>query len=249
MRHVIAAVLLMAVAAAPAGAQQSREEREAIRHLRLGQENLRAEKWDKAETEFKEAIKLDPLLELAHYGLGQTYMGLKRFDAAVAAYKDCRDAVQSQAGRAANNKLREEQRVQDQIRQLEDQKSQLQSKGFGSTASLQTNAIARIDTMIGELRSRRFQGADGRPPQTPTWISVALGSAYFRAGATADAEREYRDALKVDSKLGEAHSNLAVVLLVTGRSADADAEITAAEKSGFSVNPQLKADVKKALAR
>ena len=249
MRHVIAAALLTIVAIAPAAAQQTREEREAVRHLRLGQENLRAEKWDKAETEFKEAIKLDPLLELAHYGLGQADMGLKRFDAAVAAYKDCRDAVQSQSGRAANNQLREEQRVQDQIRQLEDQKSQMQSKGFGGSATLQTNAIARLDTQIGELRSRRFQGADGRPPVTPTWISVALGSAYFRSGATADAEREYREALKVDPKLGEAHSNLAVVCLVTSRFAEADAEIAAAEKSGFSVNPQLKADVKKALAR
>jgi Tfp pilus assembly protein PilF len=249
MRHVIAALLLMAVAAAPAAAQQTREEREAIRHLRLGQENLRAEKWDKAEIEFKEAIKLDPLLELAHYGLGQAYMGLKRFDAAVASYKDCRDTVRGQAGRAANDRLREEQRVQDQIRQLEDQKSQMQSKGFGASGNLQNNAVARIDTQIGELRSRRFQGADGRPPQTPTWISIALGSAYFRSGATADAEREYREALKVDPKLGEAHSNLAVVLLVTSRFAEADAAIAAAEKSGFAVNPQLKADIKKALAR
>ena len=81
------------------------------------------------------------------------------------------------------------------------------------------------------------------------WISIALGSAYFRSGATADAEREYRDALKVDARLGEAHSNLAVVLLVTSRFAEADAEIAAAEKSGFAVNPQLKADIKKGLAR
>ena len=249
MRRVVAAALLLAFAAIPAVAQPTREDREALRHLRLGQENLRAEHWDTAETEFKAAIKLDPQLELAHYGLGKAYMGMKRFDAAIAAYTDCREAVMSQAGRAANNKLREEQRVQDQIRQLEDQKSQMAGKSFGATAGLQSNAIANLDTMIGELRSRRFQGADGHPPVSPTWISVALGSAYFRAGKTADAEREYREALKVDPKLGEAHSNLAVVCLVTSRFAEADAEIAAAEKAGFAVNPQLKADIKKALAR
>ena len=60
---------------------------------------------------------------------------------------------------------------------------------------------------------------------------------------------QYRAAIEVDPKLGEAHNNLAVVYLQTGRFPEADVEITAAEKAGFRVNPQLKEDVKKALAR
>ena len=51
-------------------------------------------------------------------------------------------------------------------------------------------------------------------------ISVALGSAYFRNGTPPDAEREYREALKIDSQVGEAHNNL-----------------------GVKVNPQLKVKV------
>jgi len=35
-----------------------------------------------------------------------------------------------------------------------------------------------------------------------------------------DAEREYRAAIAVNGKLGEAHNNLAVVLLLTGRAAE-----------------------------
>jgi len=65
----------------------------------------------------------------------------------------------------------------------------------------------------------------------------------------ADAEREYRAAIAVDPKLGEAHNNLAVVCMLTGRFADAEQEIKAAEKSGFRVNPQLKEDLQKAAAR
>ena len=42
------------------------------------------------------------------------------------------------------------------------------------------------------------------------------------------------------------HNNLAVVYMQTGRLAEADAEIKAAEKTGFRVNPQLKEDLKKA---
>jgi Flp pilus assembly protein TadD len=86
-------------------------------------------------------------------------------------------------------------------------------------------------------------------PDTPAWISLALGSAYFRSGSMSDAEREYLAALQADPKLGEAHNNLAVVYMLSGRYPQADAEIKAAEKSGFRVNPQLKEDLKKASVR
>jgi Flp pilus assembly protein TadD len=245
----IALALASIVAAAPAAAQPiGKEHAEALKHLRLGQENLRTEKWDKAQTEFKEAIRLDPLLELAHYGLGQAHMGLKQFDRAVAAYIACRDVFHAQAGRAASSQMENEQRIVEQIQQLQDQKTQLQAKNFTGSSSLAAGALNRIDMMITELQSRRNQTADAAP-RTPTWISIALGSAYFRSGAMADAEREYREAVAVDPKLGEAHNNLAVVYMLTQRFADADAEIKAAEKSGFRVNPQLKEDLKKAAAR
>ena len=81
----------------------------------------------------------------------------------------------------------------------------------------------------GERRGRR---RDGAAPITPTYISVALGSAYFRTNAFADAEREWRAALQVDPKLGEAHNNLAVVLMLTGRFDEAEREVDLAEKSG-----------------
>jgi Flp pilus assembly protein TadD len=59
-----------------------------------------------------------------------------------------------------------------------------------------------------------------------------------------DAEREYREATKVEPKLGEAHNNLAVVLMLTGRLEEAEREMKAAEKAGFRVNPQFKDDLK-----
>ena len=62
------------------------------------------------------------------------------------------------------------------------------------------------------------------------------------------AEFEWKAALEVNPKLGEAHNNLAVVYLQTGRFAEAEAAIKAAEKAGFRVNPQLKEDVRKAKA-
>ncbi|PYQ93507.1 MAG: hypothetical protein DMF97_19780, partial [Acidobacteria bacterium] len=83
---------MLALTAAAALAQSPKDRIEAVRHMRLGRENLRAELYDKAEAEFRSAIKLDSRLELAHYGLGQVYMATKRYADAVAAYTNCREA-------------------------------------------------------------------------------------------------------------------------------------------------------------
>ena len=103
--------------------------------------------------------------------------------------------------------------------------------------------MQRVDMMIREIKNRRYQEMDG-PAPTPTWISVALGSAYFRRGSIEDAEREYREALKVDPKLGEAHNNLAVICMQTGRLDEAEGEIKLAEKAGIRVSPALKEEIK-----
>jgi hypothetical protein len=85
--------------------------------------------------------------------------------------------------------------------------------------------------------------------QTPPYILTALGSAYFRTGAFADAEREWRLAAAVDPTVGEIHNNLAVVCMLTGRVDEADREVELAEKHGFKVSPGLKADIKVQRAR
>ena len=75
-------------------------------------------------------------------------------------------------------------------------------------------------------------------------MSLSLGSAYFRSGKMADAEREYKAAIAVDSRFGEAHNNLAVVYLETNRLAEAEAALKDAKKAGFKVNPQLEQAIK-----
>ena len=73
----------------------------------------------------------------------------------------------------------------------------------------------------------------------PPWVSLSLGSAYFRSGKIADAEREYKATIAADNKSGEAHNNLAVVYLETERFTEALNSINAAKKTGFKVNPEL----------
>ena len=245
MRALLAAACLIPLIAPPAAAQPTREHLDAMRHLRLGQENMHAERWDKAEMEFQAAIRLEPTLEMAHYGLGQVYMATKRFPAAVRAYLACRDAFVANTARRATNDLSAQRQLDDEIRSLEDEKT---LRSTGRVVAMLSGGPADLDRRLADLRMRRFR--DSKPmPETPAWISLALGSAYFRSGAMADAEREYREALKADVKIGEAHNNLAVVCLLTGRYEEAGMEINAAEGAGFKVNPQLKRDLEKASAK
>jgi tetratricopeptide (TPR) repeat protein len=243
MRVLVAVVAIICVVL-PAGAQ-TKDHLDAMRHLRLGQENMHAEQWAKAEAEFQAAIKLEPSLEMAHYGLGQVYMATKRYPDAVRAYLACRDAFVSNTARRATNDMDAQRALDDEIRSLEDEKTLLVT---GRVTAMTSSGPLDLDRRISDLKARRYHESKAMP-DTPAWISIALGSAYFRSGAMPDAEREYLAAIKADPKLGEAHNNLAVVYLLTQRYAEANGEIKAAEKSGFRVNPQLKEDLKKASAR
>lgn len=253
MFSVVATALLIAVAG-PAQSPpvdehrdvpltSTREHLDAMRHLRLGEDTMRVEQWDSAAAEFQEAIRLEPSLEMAHYRLGQVYMETRRYPNAVRAFVGCRDAFLSSNRQRALGDLRAQRALDEQIRDIEDQATALGS-GRGSILS---GSKFTLDRQIADLRALQRQSTS--VGAIPAWISFALGSAYFRSGAMADAEREYRETIKADPRIGEAHNNLAVVCLQTGRFPEADVEIKAAEKAGFRVNPQLKEDVKKALAR
>lgn len=256
MKHMLAVCASLASLIATPAAQEplgravaDRDRAEALRHYRLGQDAFRNEHLEVAEREFQTAATLDPTLELAPYGLGQVYMATKRFHPAVAAYQKCREVFLANSTAVLGDQLARERRIDDQIQALEDEQRLYQQPGKNANTAAARANLQNLDMRIRAMKDAKHRTTGGGPEPTPAWLSLALGSAYFRAGRTADAEREYREALKVDPKLGEAHSNLAVVCLVTSRFAEADAEIAAAEKAGFAVNPQLKADVKQALAR
>ncbi len=57
--------------------------------------------------------------------------------------------------------------------------------------------------------------------------------------ACATALAEYRAAIAANSRLGEAHNNLAVVLFTTGRVEEARREADAARTAGYRVDPRF----------
>jgi tetratricopeptide (TPR) repeat protein len=232
-------VCALATLAMTVGAQtiDDKTRREALKHARAGQELLYSEAFERAAAEFQSAIKLDPLLALAHYGLGQAYMGLKDYPRAIEVFTKCRDVYRQLAGAMASDAATVERRRDEEISELRDAVRAIQS-GRVKTDSFQ---VMRLEERIRDLQ-RTKQRADA-PPEAPAAVSLSLGSAYFHTGQLADAEREYLVAIKASPSFGEAHNNLAVVYLLTGRAAEAEAAVARAEAAGYRVNPQLKKDI------
>jgi tetratricopeptide (TPR) repeat protein len=241
-------VLAVAVFFSCAGATyaQSADElsrRQALERYRTGQELLSAERYDQAAAEFTAAIKLDPLLTLAHYGLGQSYMGLRRYASAIQAFTACRQAYATLANMRQTNAFETDRRMDDEIRELRESLNAARTgkiKGAGENSVIANQLEKRLD----DLERTRQNRLRGEQYQAPAELSLALGSAYYRNGQAQDAEREWLLAVKTNSKLGEAHNNLAALYLVTGRKLEAETAVKNAERAGFRVNPRLKDDIK-----
>ncbi len=237
MRRALLIVILSAVAAVNATAQTAAERQRARVQDKLGWEDMRAEAWEKAIKSFQNAIAIDPTFEVPYYGLGRAYMALKNFSSAIVAYERCRDLYRAQAGRQFTNAQEAQRYRQDRLTEIDEQLRQAQS---GPTTAARLEMVRQLQNVRRDIQENIQRGNDMTiESSVPAWVSLGLGSAYFRAGRLAEAEREYKATLASDPRSGEAHSNLAVVYFETGRYAEAAASLQAAKRTGFKVNPEL----------
>lgn len=233
---------LPGVAAIAQDATLKQQRLEAQQHYERGTELMRAESFEQAAAEFKQAIHLDPQFLLAHYSLGQCYMSLKRYPEAVSAYVAGRDAFLAQANLDDKQRAAIDRERREHIAELK-QALDIVRQQAGRGGTREPIEAIRLETRISLLQSA--DNKDTRSVHVPAELSLALGSAYFRQGLLPDATREYRAAIDVNPKLGAAHNNLAAVLMLQGQFGDARSAVKAAEKAGYAVSPELKADLKK----
>lgn len=227
--------------AGPATAQPGLVRERAMRSYRTGMEHMRGEQWEKASAEFERAVEADPTFEMGFYALGRSQMPQKRYVEAAAALTKSRDLYRAEAGRTFSSVQQRQQAIRDQMTQTDEFIRQAQT-GPQTTQNLE--ALRQLMERRRQLQESLLRGMDiSIESSVPSFVSMALGSAFFRLGRLADAEREYKATISADSKTGEAHSNLAVVYLQTGRYLDAEKAVKAAEKVGFKVNPMLKDDI------
>lgn len=196
-----------------------------------GRDALIAKRWADAETAFGEALRLQPGLALAHYGLGQALMGQARYAEAADAFLSCRN-VFALARRMDSSKVREME-----IRDLRDTLQALAGR----------HALSGDRFLEMQLEKRLSELQKGGPPSerwVPPGVTLALGTAYFQAGALAEAEQEFQAVLRQDPSSGDAENNLAVLYLALGRLDEAEAAAARAEKAGVKVSPRLRDEIR-----
>lgn len=215
--------------------------REAYLAYREGQEALAGERWEEAEVAFRRAIDLEPLLTLAHYGLGQAYMGLRRFPSAVRAYTGCLEAARALHHLGFTDRAAADRQIDEEVRELRESIRRVQG---GQVKTGGPQMVMRLEQRLVELE--RMKSSAAGPFRPPSEVLLALGSAHFRDGNLAEAESRWREAVSVNGSLGEAHNNLAVIYMMTKRYAEAEAAIALAERHGYPVNPGLKDDLEAA---
>jgi tetratricopeptide (TPR) repeat protein len=220
---------------------QNTARQRALTAYRLGFENMRAEAFDEAAQAFEAATQIDPTFEMAHYMLGRANMLRKRFVEAVDALTKAQRLYRLQSGRQFENAQEAQRYRRDSITEIDEYLRQLQTGRQTAQTAEQIRLLTERKRQLLETISR----GNNMTLQlvVPSYVSLSLGSAYFRTGNLAEAEKAYLDAIAADPKAGEAHNNLAVVYLETGRLDEAEKAIRAAEQAGIKVHPQLKADI------
>ena len=230
--------MLVAGAIAAPAAQSSQEVRKrASTQNRLGWDYMRGEKFEEAAKTFQQAVEIDPSFEMPWYGLGRAHMALKQYVSAISALTRCRDLYTAQVGRQFSNQQDAQRYRNDRILELDEMIRQVQTGPQTRQTQDQLREYQDMKRRLQDVIARDNSFTVDAP--VPAWVSLSLGSAYFRSGKMVDAEREYKAAIEANRKSGEAHSNLAVVYLETGRINEAYESLQSAKKAGFNVNPQL----------
>lgn len=227
---------------------------EALSLLKSGQDHLAAGRFSQGEDEPGEAEKVDPASPFPPYALGLALMERQRFPEAVLAFSRCRERLR--CIRESDPKAREQFRgqIDREIRDLRAvlsglehdrlvrQVIPLQEVNGGDRGRLgeSAQAVHALEQRLADLARLRQ-----RPDREPAGLALALGNAHFHAGDLAEAEQEFRRALATEPKSGDAHNNLAVVLMLVGKLDEAEREVAAAEKTGLKVAPRLKDEIQK----
>ncbi len=245
-RIVLTALILFcavpALAQPPGTGQTNANLERARQHYATGWQEMHAEHFDSAAREFQAAIELHPKFQLAYYGLGRADQYLKRYLEAIDALTTCRQLYNTQASQKFNSQLEADRYRADRLLELQDMRTQV---GKGPQSERTQGMLRQVDNAIRQTTDDKSRGLNiAIEDPVPSFVLLALGSAYFHSERFDEAEQQYKAAIKVDGKSGEAHNNLAVIYMMKADYPQALAEIKAAEKAGVKVNPELKDEIR-----
>jgi tetratricopeptide (TPR) repeat protein len=246
-RGFIFAFAIAVTAVAPALAQSPADRNKARIENRVGWDYMKSEQFEPAVKAFQSAVEIDPTFEVPWYGLGRAHLALKQFVAATSALERCRTLYEQQAGRQFTNQQEAQRYRRDRIIEI-DEMIRLQQSGRPTTAQQQPQTSTKLEEHRRQLQEYIARGDSVTLENAvPAWVSLSLGSAYFRSGKLPEAERAFKAAVEADRRSGEALNNLAVVYFETERFDLALTAVESAKKTGFKVNPELEREIRSRL--
>jgi len=233
----LALVSTVAVGATPQIARQR-----ARLDYERGVELMRDGSLEEAVRSLDTATRTDPTFDMAFYMLGRAQLSLKNYASAVLALNKCRDLHLADAARASEDR-REGARLRKE--RVDDIRLSIEVLEKRPQTALVREQIRQYELRIRQLEDLDHDEESQKYYAVPAYVSLSLGSAYFRAGNLAEAEKAYLETIDTDPKIGEAHNNLAVVYMETGRYTEAEKAVKAAEGAGFNVPQALKDEIRR----
>jgi tetratricopeptide (TPR) repeat protein len=184
----VSTVLILCSVVSLAGQPSNVSRERAMAPYRQGLEYLRTEAWDNAVTAFQQAIDTDNTFELAYYGLGRARMPQRRYAEAIVAFTRCRDLFMAQVGRKFSTRHDAQRYRQDRLNEIDELIRQYQQGPLSIRAQ---DAIRQLEQQKRDIREQFDRGMNITIENAvPAYVSLALGSAFFRSEQFADAERE-----------------------------------------------------------
>ncbi|MDD8013584.1 MAG: tetratricopeptide repeat protein [Acidobacteriota bacterium] len=248
---IVLAILSMAVLALPLFSQKgfNMDENELVLSYKRanplyldGEKQFSKGNLDKAEKKLLEALALMPEHADASYVLAQVQLKRKDFPKALALIIDAEKHYASISRFRTFTHQQYLDRLRQQRQNLEDMKNQILANLSRTSKSESSAATREIDQNILVINSRLSTPI---PPtyEIPADYYYIHGNALFQLGRRADAEVQYREAIRVDPTHGNAYNNLALVLFSLGRFQEALDCLQRAEAAGVKINPDFKRDL------
>jgi len=242
MTRSLVTLLLVVLSALSLTAQVAADRTKARELNRLGWDYMKNEQFDNAVKAFQQSVEIDPSFDMPWYGLGRAHLALKQFVSATSALVRCRELYIQQSGKQFTSQQEAQRYRRDRILEIDEMIRELTT---GPQTAQRQEQLRQVQEHRRQLQDIISRGNNITIENSvPAWVSLSLGSAYFRSGKLSDAEREFKAAIDADRKAGEALNILAVDYLETERFDLAKTTIEAAKKTGFRVNPELERAIK-----
>jgi tetratricopeptide (TPR) repeat protein len=191
---------------------------------------------------FEKALAAVPDFPDAYVGLGHAGMLRAEFESALASYRRAESAWRALGQAIYDVRAERYNRVPEEIRQREDEISNLRNSIAGVPLDSQESRIRELQREIDALRGVRMplRNEAGEPPAE---VFFGQGNALFRLDRLEDALAAWKLTARREPSFAAVHNNMAVVLLRLGRPAEARSELAEAVRLGLHVDPGLEARV------